>query len=207
MVRVVLHFGPFWLCGGFHYPLWQCSCIFTSMMSSCYTTQSNFSCLHGPYLHLHTWFGAPDLPCEPFCCLEASCGEVGELPAPELQPQGSHKEKKHKEKKDITLCSTDWQMVLWQTSAPQYLSASLHQFRAVKSSISVTAKTIWGVQNLSMKFWSGQVAQSLTCLSFLPVKCWYHKKKNIADSIGTLLSNLSSFTFDTVGCLSSLDSW
>lgn len=37
-------------------------------------SQSNSPCLHAPYLHLHTWFGALGLPPEPFCCQEAPSG-------------------------------------------------------------------------------------------------------------------------------------
>lgn len=76
-------------------------------------SQSNSPCLYAPYLHLHAWFGAPGLPLlELFCCLEAPCGELSELPALELQLQGSHKGKNHKEMKDIILSGTDWQTVL-----------------------------------------------------------------------------------------------
>jgi len=54
------------------------------------------------------------------CCLGVSSGKVSELPA-----GGLHKGKNHKEMKDITKSSTDWQILLQKNSAAVYSSVSV----------------------------------------------------------------------------------
>ena len=54
------------------------------------------------------------------CCLGVSSGKVSELPA-----GGLHKGQNHKEMKDITISSTDWQILLQKNSAAVYSSVSV----------------------------------------------------------------------------------
>lgn len=151
----MLHFRHFCLCRGFHYLAWQCSCSFTNTVpSSCIIKVRVVSLAFVLHIFISTvQFGIPCLPTETLCCLEAPCGKVSELPAPEL-----HKGKNHREMKDVTLSSTDWQMLLQQPSEALCLLLYISSEQKRRAVAAVIAKTIWGRQNLSTKFWSGQYA-------------------------------------------------